>query len=150
SAREAEDAAERLARAVGAGLLEAPLAADVSAFAGALVRLHALQNLGPELAQNRCPLPAGELAESPGDPALVLAAARRECERLRRRLLAAPRGLLDLPTRYRRAAVFALLAALRLLSLIEDGDADLLRRPPHLGLLSRLGLLARARWFRIG
>lgn len=150
-----DEEAQRLAAAFIAALLDAPPAAEVSAFAGALVHLHALQNLGAERAAGRCPLPLPELPDGPaGDGALpeagrLLAAAHRECARLRGRLLRAPRALVEMPPRYRRAAVFALLAGVRLLSLIEDGD-DLLTAPPHLGLASRLALLAQAHWFRIG
>ena len=125
----------------------------MSAFAGALVRLCALQDLGAAVAARRCPLPVSELpdeelAGGPGDAAPLLAAARRECARLRGRLLRAPRGLVELPPRYQRAAVFSLLAGVRLLSLAEDGD--LLAAPPRLGLASRLALLAQARWSRTG
>jgi phytoene/squalene synthetase len=152
--RTAEADAQRLARAFATALLGSPPPAEVSVFAGALVRLHGLQNLGAEVAGKRCPLPLSELPDATGDtpldPAALLAAARRECGRLRERLLRAPRGLVELPPRYRRAAVFSLLAALRLLSRIEDGDASLLAAPPRLGLPSRLGLLVQARWFRTG
>ncbi len=149
----ADDDARSLAAAFATALLGAPPPGEVSAFAGALLRLPALQNLGAERAAGRCPLPLSDLPEVPaeGDPAeagRLLAAARRECTRLRGRLLLAPRGLVELPPHYRRAAVFSLLAGVRLLSLIEDGD-DLLTAPPRLGLAARLALLAQARWFRI-
>jgi hypothetical protein len=124
-ADEADEEAQRLAAAFVQALLGAPPAGEVGGFAGTLVRLHALQNLGAE------------------------GAAHRECARLRGRLLRAPRALVEIPPRYRRAAVFALLAGVRLLSLIEDGDG-LLTAPPRLGLASRLALLAQAHWFRIG
>jgi phytoene/squalene synthetase len=148
----AEADAQRLARAFATALLGVPPPDEVNAFAGALLRLHGLQNLGTEVAGRRCPLPLSELPEEPGEapPEALLAAARRECGRLRSRLLSAPRGLVELPPRYRRAAVFSLLAAVRLLSRIEDGDAGLLLAPPRLGLASRLGLLVQARWFRTG
>jgi phytoene/squalene synthetase len=147
---QAEADAQRLARAAGTALLGTAPPDEVVAFAGALVRLHGLQNLGPEAASRRLPLALSELPESGEDasPERLLAAARRECERLRPRLLKAPRGLVELPPRYRRAAMFSLLAALRLATALEDGDAGLLARPPRIGLLGRLGLLARARWLR--
>ena len=153
STAEADADAERLAGAVAAALLGEPPSAELRSFAAALVRLHALQNLGPESRANRLALPAAEVADG-SDIAgtatgALLAAARRECERLRPRLLGAPRGLADLPEGYRRAAVFALLAGLRLLTVIEDGGGEILARPPRLGLLARLALLARARWFRL-
>ena len=61
----------------------------------------------------------------------------------------APRGLIDLPAGYRRAAVFCLLASLQLLTQIEEGDKGLLEAPPQLGVMARVGLLARARFFRV-
>ena len=152
SPEEAAAAAQRLARGVATAVLGREPAQELAAFGGALLRLHALQNLGPESRHNRCPLPESELPtdfEAPPDPRRLVAAAQRECRLLRPRLLKAPRGLVELPARYRRAAVFALLAALKLLIRIEDGDTDLLAEPPRLGLLSRLGLLARARWVRM-
>ncbi|HEY2289954.1 MAG TPA: squalene/phytoene synthase family protein [Thermoanaerobaculia bacterium] len=138
-----------LGRAVAAALLEKSLNAEVDGLASALVRLGALQRLGEETAGRRCPLPASEAAEGEDghlDPARLLAAARRECPRIRSRLLRAPRGLVGLPHGYRRAAVFSLLAALRLLTEIEDTETDLLKAPPRLSLGARIGLLMRARW----
>ncbi|HET9212633.1 MAG TPA: hypothetical protein VFR03_19670, partial [Thermoanaerobaculia bacterium] len=88
----------------------------------------------------------GEGEDGRLDPARLLAAVRRECPRIRSRLLRAPRGLVGLPHGYRRAAVFALLAALRLLTEIEDPETDLLKAPPRLPLGSRIGFLLRARW----
>lgn len=145
----AEIEALSLGRAAAAALLEGRLTAEVDGLASALVRLVSLQHLGSELTGRRCPLPASEVTERHDgsfDRDEALAAARRECQRLRSRLLRAPRGLVDLPRGYRRAAVFSLLAALRLLSEIEDPATDLLEAPPRLGLGSRLGFLLRARW----
>lgn len=138
TAADAELDARNLGRAVGGALLEARLTAEVNGFAGALVRLHALQHLGEAMAGGRCP---------PPEDAGVAAAVERECARLRPRLLRAPRGLVELPAVYRRAGVFALLAALRLLSEIEGAGEDLLTAAPHLGTATRVGLLVRARWF---
>ncbi|HEY3567388.1 MAG TPA: squalene/phytoene synthase family protein [Thermoanaerobaculia bacterium] len=138
-----------LGRAVAAALLEKSLNAEVDGLASALVRLGALQRLGEETAGRRCPLPASEVEEGEDgslDPTRLLTAARRECPRIRSRLLRAPRGLVGLPHGYRRAAVFSLLAALRLLTEIEDPETDLLKAPPRLPLGARLGLLMRARW----
>lgn len=149
---EADADAERLARAVATALLGKEPAGEVNAFAGALVRLRSLQSLGSEVQGKRNPLAVSEMPDDwTGDPSpqRLFEAAQRECLRLRPRLLRAPRGLLDLPAGYRRAAVFCLLASLRLLTQIEDGDAGLLKTPPQLGVMSRLGLLARARWFRV-
>ncbi|HVG10198.1 MAG TPA: hypothetical protein VNM67_21015 [Thermoanaerobaculia bacterium] len=149
---EADAEAERLARAVATALLGKSPPDEVNAFTGALVRLRSLQSLGSEIQGKRNPLAVSEMPEDwNGDPnpQRLFEAAQRECLRLRPRLLRAPRGLLDLPAGYRRAAVFCLLASLRLLTQIEDGDAGLLQTPPQLGVMSRLGLLARARWFRV-
>jgi phytoene/squalene synthetase len=146
---DAEVEALSLGRAVASALIEKTLNAEIDGLASALVRLGSLQHLGSEITGRRCSLPASEVAERhdgsyDGDQAL--ASARRECQRLRARLLRAPRGLGELPPGYRRAALFSLLAALRLLSEIEAPETDLLKAPPRLGLSSRLGLLLRARW----
>ncbi|HEY6320220.1 MAG TPA: squalene/phytoene synthase family protein [Thermoanaerobaculia bacterium] len=145
TAADAGSDARSLARAVGGALLERSLNAEVSGFAGALVRLHALQHLGAARARGRCPLPADE-----GQPLVGEAlgeAVQRECARLRPWLLRAPRGLVELPVPYRRAGVFSLLAALRLLADIEEAGARVLSAPPHLPPATRIVLLARARWF---
>src|ERR1700724_3813 len=137
--------ARSLARAVGGALLETSLNAEVSGFAGALVRLHALQHLGAARARGRPPLPADEGETLAGAP--LGEAHQRECARLRPWLLRAPRGLVELPVPYRRAGVFSLLAALRLLSDVEEAGARLLSAPPRLPPATRIVLLARARWF---
>lgn len=150
---EADAEAERLARAVAATLLGKAPPGEVSAFAGALVRLRALQGLGAEVQGKRIPLAVSELPDDFGPdgelrpgPRNLVEAAQRECGRLRPRLMKAPRGLIDLPAGYRRAAVFCLLASMQLLTQIEDGDARLLETPPQLGVMARLALLARARF----
>jgi phytoene/squalene synthetase len=147
---DAEVDALSLGRSVAAALLEKSLNAEIDGLASALVRLWSLQHLGDEVDRRRCPLPAAEVPEADAgqwERNQLMMAARRECERLRGRLLKAPRGLGDLPPGYRRAAVFALLGALRLLTEIEDSSRDLLASPPKLALSSRLGFLLRARWF---
>ncbi|MFL6194431.1 MAG: squalene/phytoene synthase family protein [Thermoanaerobaculia bacterium] len=146
---DAEVEALSLGRAVASALLEKSLTAEVDALASALVRLWSLQHLGSETGGKRCPLPASEVTEQHDgryEPLQILDAARRECQRIRSRLLRAPRGLVDLPQGYRRAALFSLLAALRLLTEIEDPETDLLKAPPRLGLGARIGFLLRARW----
>jgi Squalene/phytoene synthase len=148
---EAEVDALSLGRAAAAALLEKSLHAEVDGLASALVRLWSLQRLGGEIDRGRCPLPASEVtagADGRFDPAQLLEATVRECQRLRSRLLRAPRGLVDLPEVYRRAALFSLLAALRLLTALENPAAELLKAPPHLGVGSRIGLLLRARWVK--
>lgn len=151
---EAEADARNLARAVGLALLEDRLNAEANNLAGALIRLSALQHLGEGVRQGRCPIPESELGAGAGGaggtPAL-LSAVRRECARLRSRVLRSPRGLLDLPGGYRQAAVYSLLAALRLLTDVESREeATLLAPPRRLGVLSRVGFLLRARWLRMG
>ena len=146
---EAEVDALSLGSAVAGALLEKSLNAEIDGLVSALVRLWSLQRLGGEIDGGRCPLPASEVTAGDDgrfDPAQLLEAARRECRRLRSRLLRAPRGLVDLPRGYRHAAVFSLLAALRLLTEIEDPQTSFLAAPPHLGISSRIGLLLRARW----
>ncbi|HYN19887.1 MAG TPA: squalene/phytoene synthase family protein [Thermoanaerobaculia bacterium] len=151
---EADADADRLARAVTAALLGETPAAEVNAFTVALVRLRSLQSLGSEIEGRRNPFPLSEMPEewqsSEPAPRQLLEAAKRECGRIRPRLLRAPRGLLDLPGGYRHAAVFCLLAALHLLTKIEQSGEELLRTPPQIGIVARLALLLRARWFRVG
>jgi phytoene/squalene synthetase len=149
TAAEAEAEALRLGRAAASALLEKELDADVEGLVGALVRLWSLQHLGEEIDRKRCPLPASEVPEEEDgrfDAAPLLEAARRQCRRLRASLARAPRGLAGLPGGYRRAGLFALLAARRLLAAIEDESRDLLAAPPRLGVGVRIALLLRARW----
>jgi len=150
---EADADAERLAEAVGNALLGQTPGGEVNAFTAALIRLRSLRNLGSEIDGRRNPFPLSEMPEewqsSEPAPRQLLEAAKRECSRLRPRLLRAPRGLLDLPRGYRHAAVFCLLAALHLLTKIEQSGEELLRTPPQIGIATRLGLLLRARWFRV-
>lgn len=149
---EADADATRLARAAAAALLGQEPPGEVNDFLGALVRLRTLQLAGGEIGRNRWPIAASELPDdwsvtgSLPDPRSLLEAVHRECARLRLRLLRAPRGLVELPAGHRRAAVFCLLASLRLLAGLEDGGPEVLEAPPQLGVFARLGLLARARW----
>jgi hypothetical protein len=138
-----------LGQAIAAALLEKNLNVEINGLSSALIRLWSLQHLSEEIDRRRCPLPASEVAQAEDgrfDPTQLLAAARRECQRLRPRLLAAPRGLADLPQPFRRASFFSLFAALRLLTEIEDEGDALLKAPPRLGVRSRLGFLLRAWW----
>lgn len=156
---QADAEAERLARAVASVLLGQEPPGEVSGFLGALIRLRTLQILGTEVGRNRWPVAVSELPEERigrmalvdgrPDPAQLIEVVHRECARLRLRLMRAPRGLVELPPGYRRAAVFCLLASLRLLTGLEDGGPEVLRTPPQIGLGSRLALLSRARWFRV-
>ncbi|HSK74841.1 MAG TPA: squalene/phytoene synthase family protein [Thermoanaerobaculia bacterium] len=147
---DAEADARSLSRAIGTALLEKSLNAEGNDLASALVRLWGLQHLGEEIRRHRCPIPESDIREDGEgriDAGPLLEAVRRECARLRPRLLRSPRGFAELPHGYRRAAAFSLSAALRLLSEIEDADARLLEEPPRLGVVSRIGFLLRARWF---
>jgi phytoene/squalene synthetase len=150
---EAEANAERLARCLATALLGKAPPPEVSSFLGALVRIRTLQALGTEIDRNRYPLAESELPDDWSvvggrpDPQRLAAVVRQECARLRPRLLRAPRGLVELPPGYRRGSIFCLLAALRLVTGIEDSETDLLTAPPQIKLLARLGMLTRARWF---
>lgn len=148
---EGDAGAERLARAVATALLGQEPPGEVSGFLGTLVRIRTLQHLGSEVEGRRLPMAVSDLPDdwtADPDPRLLIEAVQKECARLRPRLLRSPRGLVELPPGYRRAAVFCLLAAVRLLTGIEDSDTGLLQSPPQIGLLSRLGFLLRARWLR--
>jgi hypothetical protein len=114
-----------LARAVGTALLEERINSEVTGFAAALMRLCGVRGAGV-------------------DPE----AARRACIRLRPRLLRAPRGLVELPAPYRRAGVFCLLVALRIVSQIEESGSGRPAAPARLNAGTRIGMLLRARWFR--
>ncbi len=147
---EADADAERLARAAASALLGGPPPGEIGAFAGALIRLRRIQLLGSEVDGRRNPLAESDLSEDDETPERLVKAAQRDCGRLRTRLLKAPRGLVDLPAGYRRAAVFCLLAALELLTQIEEGDTPLLKQPPQIKVMTRVGLLLRARWWSRG
>lgn len=153
---EADAGATRLARAVAAALLGQEPPGEVSDFLGALVRLRTLQLVGAEVGRNRWPVPVSELPDDWSvtggrpDPQRLLEAIHRECARLRPRLMRSPRGLVELPPGHRRAAVFCLLASLRLLTGLEEGGPEVLESPPQLGVFSRVALLARARWLHFG
>jgi|CXWL01.1.fsa_nt_gi hypothetical protein len=133
--REAQAAAERFGGALAEALLDPPVSEALARFAGALVRLSSLQNLGAHLAAGRCPLPVSELPDAGPRPDLraTVRAVRQECRSLRPRLLGVAPALVELPAAYQKAGAFLLLAALRLLSELEEADTDFLVRPPHLG-----------------
>lgn len=149
---EAERSARALAQAVAHAWLGVPPSLEIEALGAGLIRLHRLQQLGNETAAGRCPLPRSEVGDAtsapPGEPQL-LAAARKECGRLRALFLGGARGLPALPAGFRQTAAYALFAGLSLLSQIEEADESLLVHPPKIGLRTRIGLLARARWLRV-
>jgi phytoene/squalene synthetase len=152
---EAERRAAELAAAAAEALLGEPAGEELAAFGAALVRLAGLQHLGGALARSRWPLAASELpAPETGPagqpPAGVLAAVERECRSLRPRLLRAAHAVADLDVAWRRAALFALLAALSLLGRLEGAGTEILAGPPRLGVAARLSLLLRARWGKMG
>jgi phytoene/squalene synthetase len=148
---EAERRSAELAGAFAEALLGRPAGEEAAAFGAALLRLHALQHLAVALAGNRWPLARTELPSTDAEPARlspagILAAVGRERERLRPALLRGGRALAAVEPAHRRAAAYALLAALRLLDRLEDAGASLLTRPPRLGAATRVWLLLRARW----
>jgi phytoene/squalene synthetase len=149
---EAERTARSLAQAFGRTWIGSPVSAEIEALGASLIRLDRLQRLGTETAAGRCPLPWVEKEDAtstrPKEPPL-LAAARKECARLRVLFLGGARGLPALPPGFRQSVAYALFAGLALLSQIEEADGNLLVTPPRIGLRARLGLLARARWLRV-
>ncbi|HEV7672283.1 MAG TPA: squalene/phytoene synthase family protein [Thermoanaerobaculia bacterium] len=149
---EAERDARALAQAFGRTWIGNPVSSEIEALGASLIRLDRLQRLGSETAAGRCPLPwaetEGMASTRPAEPSL-LAAARKECARLRVLFLGGARGLPALPAGYRQSVAYALFAGLALLSQIEEADGNLLVAPPRIGLRARLGLLARARWLRV-
>lgn len=147
SPQAARAAAERLGGALAEAQLGEPVSEALVGFTGALVRLSLLQNLGAHLAAGRCPLPSSELP-TPGprpDLRATVRAVRNECRELRRQLLGVAPALVDLPAGYDKACTFLLLAALRLLSELEEADSDFLDRPPRLGSWTVRKLLWRAK-----
>jgi hypothetical protein len=72
-------------------------------------------------------------------------ATARDARRIRSLLLGAAKGIAALPPSHRRAGLYLLLAGLRLVTQLEVQAGP---RAPRLGLVSRLGLLLRARWLR--
>lgn len=149
---EAERDARALAQAVGHAWLGAPLSNEIEALGAGLIRLHRLQQLGGETTAGRCPLPRAEVGDAaPHPPAesLLLAAAHKECGRLRPLFLGGARGLPALPAGFRQTVAYALFAGLSLLSQIEEADGRLLKTPPRIGLRARIGLIVRARWLRV-
>ncbi len=152
TAEEAERDARKLAQAVGHLWLGAPLSNEIEALGAGLIRLHRLQQLGSETAAGRCPLPRTEVDDAASHPPkdeILLAAAHKECARLRPLFLGGARGLPALPAGFRQTVAYALFAGLSLLSQIEEADGSLLITPPRIGLRERIGLIVRARWLRV-
>jgi phytoene/squalene synthetase len=155
AALEAEQ--RNLSRAVGTALLEERINSEVSGFVGALARLSALRRGGFEGLQEDQGVKKKakedededeEQEQEEKEEKKAAVALQRECARLRPRLLRAPRGLVELPAHYRRAGIFCLLVALRLLSQVEEAGGSPLAAPPRLSPGTRIGMLLRARWFK--
>jgi phytoene/squalene synthetase len=154
AALEAEQ--RNLSRAVGTALLEERINSEVSGFVGALTRLSALRRGGFEGLQEDQDVKKKakekedeeQEQEEKEEKKAAAVALQRECARLRPRLLRAPRGLVELPAHYRRAGIFCLLVALRLLSQVEEAGGSPLAAPPRLSPGTRIGMLLRARWFK--
>jgi hypothetical protein len=148
---EAEGRQRRLAAALAHAALGEEAAPGLVELGAVLVALRPLQDLGEELRQKRWPWAVAELPPplSPADQppaAELLAAARRSAGRLARRLAASRPAAAALFPPWRRPARYLDLAATRLLARIAAASSDCLAAPVRLGLLPRLGLLARARW----
>ncbi len=152
TAEEVERDALSLSRAVARTWLGPPAPSEIEALGAGLIRLHRLQQLGSETAAGRCPLArseVGDAAPRPPEESTLLAAAHKECARLRPLFLGGARGLPALSAGYRQSVAYSLFAGLALLSQIEEAEATLLVTPPRIGLRARIGLLARARWLRV-
>ncbi|MEE9561973.1 MAG: squalene/phytoene synthase family protein [Thermoanaerobaculia bacterium] len=140
-----------LGGAIVASLVEDGGTPAIDSFAAALLRIRGLQDLAHRLRRHQAPLPVNELADSwdPGSKAdgrqLDLAIGG-ECRRIRALLAEAPQAVSTAPPPMRAAATYLLLAGHRLLAEIEERGVGILERPPQLGLVSRVGLLLRARW----
>jgi phytoene/squalene synthetase len=140
-----------LGGAIVASLVEDGGTPAIDSFAAALLRIRGLQDLAHSLRRHQAPLPVDELADSwdPGSKAdgrqLDLAIGG-ECRRIQALLADAPQAVSAAPPPMRAAATFLLLAGRRLLAEIEERGVEILERPPQLGLVSRVGLLLRARW----
>lgn len=122
----------------------------LDSFAAALLRIRALQDLTHSLRRHQAPLPVDELTdawdpESRTDGDQVERAIATECRRIRALLADGSRAVSEAPVPMRSAGIYLLLAGRRLLADIEKRGAAILDQPPRLGLLSRLGLLLRAR-----
>ncbi len=147
--RAAEGEASMMASSLGWLLLGSQPPASVVGLAAGLVRLRALATLGDDLRRHRCRLPITEVAEDwhatePGAAALQGPVAT-ECGRIRH--LLEPRDWLPhIPPELRRAVRYCQAAGLRLLRQTEERGATIVDRPPAIGPLSRLALLARCRW----
>lgn len=142
----------QLARGLALTLAGDPASEATVEFASGLLGLQTLLSLGAELAGGRCQLPESELPRvlpSP-PPELVAAAVAAESQRLQPLLLRGGRAAREVPLTFRRPAAFLVLASSRLLARVEAVGAELARRPPRLGPWTRLGLVARSRWGRLG
>ena len=142
-----------LSGAIVGAIAEDGGAPQLDAFAAALLRIRALQDLTHSLRRHQAPLPVDELTdawdpESSIDSGQVERAITTECRRIRALLADSGQALSEAPPPLRPAAAYLWLAALRLLTDIEKRGVGILERPPRLGLLSRLGLLMRARFAR--
>lgn len=139
---------ERLASGLTGTLLGAEKAA-ATRLAGGLLRLFSLLDLAEGLRRHDARLPLVELPDS-WDPATgadrdrLAEAVRRESRRARP--LLEPARFRELAPRWRPAARFLALAGRALLRRVEGAGAEVVERPPRLGLGARLGLLLRARW----
>ena len=144
-----------LGGAVVASLFEVDGTSALDSFAAALLRIRALQDLAHSLRRHQAPLPVDELAEdwdpdNRVDTAQIDGAISNECRRIRARLADAPLAVSEAPASMRAAATYLWLAGTRLLERIENLGSGIVEKPPSLGVVSRLGLLVRARFGGLG
>lgn len=147
---EARRDAESLAGALHRALVGEVATPVVASAGGAVVRVRFLTDLDEGLRRGLAGLPVSELPiagdpERPLDRRTIGRAVEAESARLRPLLAAGRRAVADVSPAYRGAYRFLLLASLALLDQIDRRGWEIVERPPRLGLVRRLWLLARAR-----
>ncbi len=145
---------DRRSRQLGGALVETlldrPATPPLESFAAALLRVHALQNLGASLRRHQAHLPTEELPEAwhagdQPDRHSLTEIVRKECRRISRLFVAAHMPA-AIPENYRAAGRYLQAAARRLLRQCERRGASIISTPPSLGVVTRLTLLLHARW----
>lgn len=123
----------------------------VAQFGAALVRLRGLLDLGDDLRRHRARLPVTEIPDhwSPdhtADPQVLKVAILEECRRLDS-LFEQQSFRTQLPPDLRPAARYCQRTGQNLLSQIQSAATGIVDEAPRIGLIARLWLLARSRWF---
>ena len=119
-------------------------------FGSVLIRLRGLIELGDDLRRHRARLPMSELPETwrtdgQADLPTLTVAIGIEGDRLRS--ISGEQDPVHLvPKRLRPATRYAELAVQKLLEKVDSQGAEIVYKPPRLGLLDRLILLLRSRW----